>query len=398
MTGKAPHIMILTGEPSGDFHAGPLIRALKELTPDAHISGIGGPVMTAQGADVFFPIERLSAMGIIQVVRQFSSIKTAFHLVKERVTHDPPDLVVLIDYPGFNLKVARYIKEHTRIPVCYYIAPKVWAWNSARLKKIKAYTDHVALILPFEQSIYKKEKITATYVGNPLMDEYAHSLAHRPGALDTSGAAGGPVIGLLPGSRSSEIENLLPVMLDTAMKIQSGHPGARFMISAASDKQADQIQCILETHDAPPCEVIQGRPITIFNKARMLIAASGTVTLEAALCALPTILVYRVSPLTYALAKLLVKVKYVGLANLIAGEPVMPELLQSDANPETISRAAFQMLDDPDHYRKKLEIVRRRLGTPGAPKRTARIILSMISGLTKTKPSETAENTPGSEG
>ncbi|HCY87785.1 MAG TPA: lipid-A-disaccharide synthase [Desulfobacteraceae bacterium] len=381
MTAKAPHIMILTGEPSGDFHAGPVIQALKALSPDARISGIGGPVMTAQGADVFFPIERLSAMGLFQVIRQFSTIKSAFNLVKQRIQNQQPDLVVLIDYPGFNLRMAQYIKEHTRIPVCYYIAPKVWAWNAARLKKLKAYTDHVALILPFEQPIYKKKKISATYVGNPLLDEYAHTLIGGQSCDSDASGEPGPIIGLLPGSRASEIEKLLPVMLDSAAKIQSVHTHARFLISAASGLQAGQIQHILKTHDSIPrhCEVIQGRPITIFSQAQMLIAASGTVTLEAALCRLPTILVYRVSPLTFGLGKLLVKVNYVGLANLIAGMPVMPELLQSDANPEKISHTAFLMLNDLDRYRRQLEIVRRRLGTPGAPKRAAGIMLSLVT-------------------
>lgn len=378
MTRKSPHIMILTGEPSGDYHSGPLIRALKELAPEARISGIGGTAMAAQGADVFFPIERLSAMGLVQVLKQFSSIRAAFRAVKQRLASDPPDLAVLIDYPGFNLKIARTIKETTGIPVCYYIAPKVWAWNAARLKQIKRYTDHVALIFPFEPPIYKKENIPATYVGNPLMDEYAHAFTGIQTREKTGGAS--PVIGLLPGSRSSEIHHLLPVMLETASIVKKRLAGARFLISAVSAYQAELIRSHLKTDKRPgiSADIVQGRPMSIFQKADMLIAASGTVTLEAALCAVPTILVYRLSGLTFALAKLLVRVKYAGLANLVAGTEVMPELLQADATPETISRAAFSMLDNLEAHRSKLGLVRRRLGTPGAPRRAARIMMNLI--------------------
>ncbi len=378
MSHTHPHIMILTGEPSGDFHAGPLISALKQLRPGIKVSGIGGPAMEAQGAEIFFPIEKLSAMGLVQVVKQFGSIKQAFNRVKQHLRTDKPDLVVLIDYPGFNLKIAQYIKENTSIPVLYYIAPKVWAWNEARLKKIKQFTDHVALILPFEQQIYKKENIAATYVGNPLMDEYPYAL---PGvAQDRKAIPENPVIGLLPGSRSSEIDNLLPVMLDTVELISAIYPQAKFLISAASDVQHKRIQHILAHHRcAELCQVIPGRPLSIFKQSHMLIAASGTVTLEAALCSLPTIIIYKVSALTFRLGKLLVKIKFAGLANLIVGKEVMPELLQADANPERISRTAFSMLKDLAMHRQRLNQVRQRLGTPGAPFRTARIILALIS-------------------
>jgi len=302
---RPSHIMILTGEPSGDFHGAPLIQALKRLVPDIRISGIGGPAMAGQGADLFFPIERLSAMGLIQVIRQFSSIKLAFEGVKQRLKVDRPDAVVLIDYPGFNLRVAKYIKDNYEIPVCYYIAPKVWAWNSSRLNKIKAYIDHVALILPFEPPIYKKMGIPATYVGNPLMDEYP-SLLTGTGS-DSSKA---PIIGLLPGSRSSEINKLLPTMLDSATKIARRFPNVRFLVSSGSALHEKRILELVENHPCRDiCTIIHGRPVSIFKQADMLIAASGTVTLEAALCGLPTIIIYKMSPLAHRLAKLLVKIR-----------------------------------------------------------------------------------------
>ena len=373
MTRPPLHIMILTGEPSGDFHAAPLIRALRSLVPGVRISGIGGPAMTEAGADIFYPIDRLSAMGLVQVIRQFSSIRRAYDLVRHRLKNDRPDAVVLIDYPGFNLRVAEQINRS--IPVCYYIAPKVWAWNASRLSKIKAYVDHVALILPFELPIYKKKQIPASYVGNPLMDEYPVTFP-APGKKESRSA---PVIGLLPGSRASEVGKLLPVMLDAAAAIGELLPRARFLVSSGTAAHAEKIRQMVDGH---PCRnrvtVVRGRPGTIFQKADMAVAASGTVTLEAALCGLPTIIVYKVSPLTYRLGKRLVKVKYVGLANLIVGREVMPELLQSEASPGQISRTAMAMVHSLDRHRRNLLEVRRRLGTPGAPARTAKIVYSLI--------------------
>ncbi|WDP93104.1 MAG: lipid-A-disaccharide synthase [Desulfobacter sp.] len=374
---RAPHIMILTGEPSGDFHAAPLIRALKKLVPGIRISGIGGPAMAGQGAEIFFPIERLSAMGLIQVARQFSTIRQAFRTVQQRLNIDRPDVLVLIDYPGFNLRAAKYVHENLDIPVCYYIAPKAWAWNASRFSKIKDYTDHVALILPFELPIYKKLKISATYVGNPLVDEYP---APPSGQDNNVGCQNGfPVIGLLPGSRSSEINKLLPVMLDTAQEIVKVHGKARFLISSGIAQYDQRIRQILEDHPIrQSCSIVSGRPAAIFKTADMLIAASGTVTLEAALCQVPTIIVYKLSPLAFALGQLLVKVKYAGLANLIMGREVMPELLQKDASPEKISKKAFSILSDLSAHRRQLAQVRQRLGTPGAPDRTAKIIINIM--------------------
>jgi len=238
----------------------------------------------------------------------------------------------------------------------------------------------VALIFPFELPIYKKSGIAATYVGNPLMDEYPY----LPVGSTQAGThvIQNPTIGLLPGSRSSEIQNLLPVMLDSAGKIASQMPNARFLVSSGTLIHEERIREIIENH---PCRdifrIVPGRPISVFERSDMLIAASGTVTLEAALCGLPTIIIYKLSPLAYGLGRLLVKIKYAGLANLIVGQEVMPELLQSCANPEEISDAAFAMLNTLDVHKRNLTEVRRRLGTPGAPARTAGIVLNLVKKL-----------------
>ncbi len=399
LASKQRRIMVLTGEPSGDVHAGTLVRAMQRIDPHLEICGIGGPCMKAQGVDIFFPIEHLSAMGLTEVIVQFKHIKQAFDSFKSRLRTHPPDLIILIDYPGFNLKAAQYAKQKFDIPIFYYITPKVWAWKESRLKQIKLYVDHAALIFPFEEKLYRRAKILSTYVGNPLMDEYPEHLAKSfykrsfltgPSSLNgsyrvESGTdpdpkdSKGPVIGLLPGSRRAEIKNLLDIMLKTALKINSQKKKSRFLISAASNLHSELIDKILSPyHQTGLFEVVQGRPMEIFRRSDLLIAASGTVTLEAALCCLPTIIVYKMTPISHKIAKLLVKVKYAGLANLIAGREVMPELLQNDATPEKISQRAFSMLENLGDHENQLLVVRKLLGAPGASKRAARIALDLV--------------------
>ena len=398
---KQRRIMVLTGEPSGDFHAGSLIRSMQRMDRCLDISGIGGPCMKAAQVDIFFPIERLSAMGLTEVIFQFKHIKQAFDTFKYRLRTHPPDLIILIDYPGFNLRAAQYAKQKFDIPIFYYITPKVWAWKESRLKQIKLYVDHAALIFPFEEKLYKKAKIPSTYVGNPLMDDYPEHLAKPfytrsfltgPPSLIGSGLMEsgngacldqkepkGPVIGLLPGSRRAEITNLLDIMLKAALKINGTKKKSRFLISAASSLHSELIDKILSPyHHTGLFEVIQGRPMEIFKRSDLLIAASGTVTLEAALCCLPTIIIYKMSTISHKIAKLLVKVKYAGLANLIAGREVMPELLQNDATPEKISQRAFFMLKNLGDHENQLLVVRKLLGAPGASKRAARIALDLV--------------------
>jgi len=378
MTERIRHIMILAGEPSGDFHGAALMRALKQLCPGIRITGIGGKAMAAQGAALFFPIDKLSAMGLVQVIRQLGTIKQAFSLVKRRLKTDPPDAVVLIDYPGFNLKIAGFIKQHYNIPICYYIAPKVWAWNAKRLDTIANVIDHVALIFPFEIPIYKSKKICATYVGNPLVDEYPPNLPvlSQPNKKELPDEQ---VIGLLPGSRSAEIDKLLPVMLDAAGMLAKKHPHLRFLVSSGINQHEARIRQIVSNHpNYGLFQIVTGRPKQIFDRAHLLIAASGTVTLEAALNLVPTVIIYKMSGMAYRLARMLVKAKYIGLANLIVGSQVMPELIQDNANSGTICDTVSSMLPELDHHKQRLHQVRRRLGLPGAPKRTAAIILNLI--------------------
>lgn len=375
------HIMVLTGEPSGDLHAGHLVENIKQLDSDIYFSGIGGPYLENQGVDLFYNIEKLSVMGLTEVLMQFNQIKKAFDLVKYRLKADLPDLVIIVDYPGFNLKAAQYVKDNYKVKVLYYITPKVWAWNKSRLEKIKKYVDHAALILPFEEKMYKKAGIKSTYVGNPLMDEYPESLSKpylRSKTLSLKNE-NKLTIGLLPGSRKAEINNLLEVMIKSAVLIYQKNPNVSFIISRAGSIKKHTIEKILKKSQKNHLFQIDEGPVkNIFLKSDFVIAASGTVTLEAALCCVPTIIIYKMAPLTYRVAKLLVRVKYAGLANLIVNKEVMPELLQNDATPEKISDKALNMLDHLSFFEDQLQIVRRLLGNKGASKRAANIAVNML--------------------
>ncbi len=401
-----PTVMVLAGEPSGDVHAGDVIREMKALCPQLNVIGLGGPEMKKAGAKLFFPIDRLSVMGFVEVLCQFKQIQQAFRSFRQALVRYQPDLLVLVDYPGFNLRAAAHAKKYHRLPVLYYIAPKVWAWNKRRLFSMKKFVDHVALIFPFEVPLYnghgpiwsvhdqtwpttnnesnvvfyksfhiKKARIPATYVGNPLMD-------HLPAVPVRPEESSRLTVGLLPGSRPGEVSRLLDTMLQAACLIRDKHPDCRFLISCADSISQQLMEEILSPYrNRIEYQMVYGRPVAIFEQSHLVIAASGTVTLEAALRQVPCVLVYKVSSLSYHIARRLVTVPYAGLANLIAGEPVMPELLQDQANARSIARTADEILMNLDGWTKKLTRIRTLLGDPGAAKRTAVLGLNMIKKL-----------------
>ncbi len=376
------HIMVLTGEPSGDFHAGHLVKEIKKKNSLVYFSGIGGTHLKQQGVDLFYNIEKLSAMGITEVIMQFGQIKRAFDCFREKLNANVPDLVILVDYPGFNLKAAQYIKKHYyNIRILYYISPKVWAWKKSRLKKIKKYVDHAALIFPFEESLFKKNGIPATYVGNPLADEYPENISRSflGGKAFVLNPNEPITIGLLPGSRKAEIKNILNIMIESACLIHQKQSRTRFLISKASSIPRASIEkYVIQSRNPQLFEIVE-RPVKeIFYRSDMIIAASGTVTLEAGLFCIPTLLIYKMAKVSYWVAKLLVKVKYAGLANLIVNEEIMPELLQNEAIPEAICEKTLYMLSHRDYYQTRLKMVRKKLGKMGAAKTTAGIATILL--------------------
>ena len=371
---KAKKIMIIAGEPSGDLHGANVIHALKKRQPGICISGIGGDAMARAGMDLRFHIRDLSVMGVTEVLMKLRCIAGVFRGMERHLEQWVPDLLILIDYPGFNLKMAAVAKG-MEIPVLYYISPKVWAWKLSRLKKIKKNVDHVALIFPFEVPLYQRWKIPHTFVGHPLLDCREYAVTHVPGTRTAE-----LVIGLLPGSRNAEIATLLDPLLKASRRIARLKPQVRFLLSRADAVDKERFNLILARHSNHlHCRVIPGDVTKILTAADLIIAASGTVTLEAALFGVPTIIIYKMSRISYALARLFVHLRHVGLANIIAGEEIMPELLQSHATPEKISDTTLHLLEEGRLFavHKRLQMIPGLLGGKGASRRVAALALGL---------------------
>jgi lipid-A-disaccharide synthase len=375
--GQKKCVMITAGEASGDLHGGNLVRALRKMDESIFFCGVGGDQLRSAGVRTIVDYSELAVMGVTEVVSRLPVIFKALTTVKRALKSLKPDLVILIDFADFNLKVAAVAKK-LGIPVLYYITPKVWAWRPNRVKKIKRLTDHAAVILPFEEQFFRSRGMHATFIGHPLLDvQYAET-----GATPDK-SSGTKTIGLLPGSRRSEIEKHLPILLESASIMSDKNRGLTFLVSVAPSADTTFMNEMLKAHKKPDLfELVDGGVERIFAQADFLVAASGTVTLEAALYGVPMIIIYKMSSFSYWLARKLVKVDYAGLANLIAGKEVVPELLQSDANPENIANVVCGFLDSDEKTRemkKNLLSIREKLGGTGASERTAVIAFNMIN-------------------
>jgi len=369
-------ILIVTGEASGDLHGAHLAKAIMALDPTTELVGIGGPSMRAAGVNLVPGVPQLDVMGLIGL----SAIRAMLQRVRaiRRVLKaEAWDLVVLIDNPGLNFHFARVAKAAGR-RVLYYIAPQLWAWRPGRMKWIQRRVDHVVVILPFEPELYHRAGVRCTFVGHPLLDmvaeHYDRAKLRREFGLSESAR----VVGLLPGSRVSEVEMLLPVLLKTAAQLVLDEPGTQFILAQASSIDDNLIQTLLR--DSPvPVRVVHDRASEVMALSDVLLIASGTATLQAAVVGTPMVLLYKTSPLTYRLARWLITVKWIGLVNLVGGRLIVPELVQEDATDERLCREVLHLLRDPSAYndmKEGLRQVRQSLGEPGASSRAAQVVLS----------------------
>jgi lipid-A-disaccharide synthase len=369
-------ILIVTGEASGDLHGANLARALKALDPHLSVAGIGGAAMQAAGVQLVRDIGELDVMGmvgptaLVSVVRRILSMRRLFR-------SEPWDAVVFIDHPGLNLRYA-YFAKAAGLKVFYYIAPQVWAWRPGRIHWIKRRVDHVLVILPFEKAIYDRAGIPCTFVGHPLLDAVAPAydrLALRTGwGLETAGR----VIALLPGSRSAEVRSLLPILLGAAGRLARRDPKTQFVLAQASTIQDNLLQPLLR--DSPvPVTVVKEQASEVMAASDLVLVASGTATLQAAVVGTPMVLLYRTTRLTYWLARRLIRVKWIGLVNLVADRTVVTELIQSDATAQRLYDEAVRILDDPavyDDMKQSLRQVKAALGEPGASMKAAEVVLA----------------------
>jgi len=372
----AKSIAMVAGEASGDLHGAHVIQALRHRHAACAVFGAGGPAMRKAGAEIIVDIRELSVMGFTAVLAKAPQILTALFRLKQVLSKRKPDLLILIDFPEFNLHLAGYAKK-IGIPVLYYISPTIWAWRAGRIKKIKRRVDHMAVILPFEKSMYDRHHVPATFVGHPLMDTAPPSNTPERKALSAQKQA----VALLPGSRVCEITRLLPQMMQAAQLLQARMPDLHFEISRAPSIDGDLIDAIVGQYALAHTTVVADPVYAVFERCRLAIVASGTASLEAAIFGIPTVIVYSVSAFNYWLAKRLAKVPHIGLANLIAEKRVLPELVQKDATAPKIATTADRLLSDPAAYdamQKALQDIRVKLGQAGASERVARLACRLM--------------------
>jgi lipid-A-disaccharide synthase len=355
--------MIVAGEASGDAIAAGLIGALRQRLPGIRFEGVAGPRMEAAGCRTLYPSDKLSVVGLTEVLRHFGGIREVFKGLKRRLREDPPDLLVCVDLPDFNLRLAKVAKR-AGVPVVYYVSPQVWAWRRGRVHGIGRVVDHMMVIFPFETEVYEAAGVPVTYVGNPLVERMAAVPDRATARAELGLPAEAPVVALLPGSRRSEALRMAPILLEAAERLAAQRPGVRFVLPVAGPQVA-QVLDELQAEVGPPDLVRCDDSVTATAAADCAAVTSGTATVETAVVGTPLIVLYRLSPVTFWLARRLVKVPHIGMVNLIAGREVAPELIQDEAEPGTVARALAELLDDPDRReraRRDLMGVRETLG------------------------------------
>ena len=382
---KKRKALIVTGEASGDLHGANLIRAAAAIDPDLSFSGVGGSRMQAAGCEILIPGESISVMGLVEVIGHFPVIYRAFQRLKG-VLHgaDRPDVLICIDFPDFNLRLAREAKR-VGIPVLYYVSPQVWAWRRGRVKKIARLVDRLASILPFEPDYYRGLDIEVEYVGNPLLDEAQVRQGREAFRADHGLIGEGPVFGIFPGSRRNELRYHLETMLASAAAVLREEPGARFLLPVAPSLGRQLIEERL-SGSALPVTLVEESIYDVANACDAVLCVSGTVTLQVALVGTPLAILYKMAPLTYAIGRRLVKVPFIGLVNIVAGESVAREYIQQEASPEKLSAELLRLLRDGDYaarMREQLSRVREKMGEPGCSGRVALMASEMSRGVVR---------------
>ncbi len=374
-------ILIVAGESSGDLHGSNLIRAAKDHYPELSFYGVGGQKMQQAGCEILFSSDELAVMGLVEVFAQLPKIFRRFTQLKHLLTgEDRPDAIVLIDFPDFNLRLAKVAKA-VGVPVLYYITPKVWAWRKKRAKVIAQNTDRLAVIFPFEPEIFRPYGGQAEYVGNPLLDEFSSCQQFRIDVrqslgidLDTN------VVGIFPGSRHSEIKYIFPTLIETAKQLYKDRPDIQFLLPVAPSLDKDFfIQHIKAS--GLPIHIPDANIYDVSAACNAVLCVSGTVTLQVTLVGTPMAILYKVAPFSYMIGKRLIKIPFAGLTNIVAGKGIVKEFIQDAANPVAMSHEINRLLDD-DAYisqiRRELFSVKCQLGDPGCSLKVASMIKDLV--------------------
>ncbi len=377
-----PHlktILIISGEPSGDLHASNLVKELAARRPGLKFFGMGGSRSKAAGVEITVDISGLALVGVVEVIKNISSIQKAHEELLKRVDERRPDLAILVDYPGFNLRLARELKRRS-IPIVYYISPQIWAWGMSRIKIIKECVKKIVVFFKFEEELYKKNGVDVEFVGHPLLDIVKITLPKKA-VFNKYGLNEDKItVALLPGSRAIEIKRLLPVLVDTSSMIAQRIGSVQFIISKVKDLPLDLYEADIKRAGID-IRLVEDDTYNILASSDFAMVASGTATLETALIGTPLVIIYKTNPITCFLSRLFMRTPFLGLVNIIAGKEIAPEFLQERATPKHIAKVVAALLDDPAALAKMRDDLKRvasSLGEPGAVRRAADAILPLL--------------------
>ena len=372
-------IVVVAGEASGDLHGAGLVEALRRHAPGLAFSGMGGVRMRTVGVRLLADAGETAVVGVSELWEKRRALRAALRTLRGHLAEAGPALLICIDFPDFNLLLARTARR-LGIPVCYFISPQVWAWRRGRVRTIRRLVRKMLVLFPFEETLYRAAGVDVTFVGHPLLDALA-TVPPRERCREQLGIAEGmTILGLLPGSRAAEIRRHLPLLLEAAGRVRAEESGVAVLVGLSDTADRPAVEAAVAGAGVP-ARVIQGRTHEVMRAADFLMAVSGTVTLEAAVLETPMLITYRLGRLSYWLARLLVRVPFVGLPNLVADRGIVPELLQHDATPQGLAATALEILRSPARQgtmRAALADVRRRLGEPGALDRAAREIVGLL--------------------
>lgn len=375
------NVMIIAGEASGDLHAAKLVENVSQKEADIKFYGIGGVHMRKAGVHTYVDSKDIAVVGLVEILAHRKVIFGALNKMRELISTNPPDLLILVDYPEFNLRLAKHAKQHG-VKVLFYISPQIWAWRQYRVKKIKHLVDMMAVVFPFEEAFYLKHQVPVEFVGHPLVAEVKPSASKielkHAFQLDEDKT----IIGLFPGSRKSEIKRLLSIILQSARLLKQTHPDIQFVLPLANSLERSDLQPWLGDYPDLDIKIIENQPYDVMHVSDLILTVSGTVTLEIALIGTPLVIINRVAPLTYLLVNRMLKIDHIGLCNIIANKRIAPELIQYDATPERIATTLSSLLDHPPTLQvmhDELATIEEKLGAGGGIEKISELTLRMLS-------------------
>ncbi len=386
MNKEEPHFLIVAGEASGDLHGAKLVQALLDIYPNARFTGMGGGRMKEAGVNTLFGIERMGTVGLVEIIADFGHYYGVYRALVKEIESGKYTAVILIDYPTLNLRLAKRSSKHN-CPVYYFISPQVWAWRKGRIKDIRKSVHKMFVILPFEEEMYREAGVDAEFLGHPFLDMVRPTRTREESLEKFSLGPKIKTVGLLPGSRMNEITSLLDEMLGAAEIIKKEMGECQFLLPIADSIDSEFIGSKLGSNPLD-IKILKGETYNAMNACDALIIASGSATLEAGIIGCPMVIIYKLSPLTYWLALMLINTPFYGLVNIVAEEGVAPELIQSKANAKNIAVEILKLLKNPEHcqeVRDRLLLVRKNLGNPGVMKAVA---ASLADSLSKISPNE----------